>query len=50
MLMKSSDTKFGKANDNQETDWEILTTTTSTSRPGVPAGIWATNQVYSSHG
>ena len=49
MLLKPSDMKFGKANDNQEIDWEILTTTTLTSRPGVPAGIWATNQVFSSY-
>jgi hypothetical protein len=32
-------------NDNQEIDWEILTSTTLTSSPNVPAGIWATNQV-----
>lgn len=32
-------------NDNQEIDWEILTSTISTSSACVPAGIWATNQV-----
>ncbi|RDB17495.1 Beta-glucanase [Hypsizygus marmoreus] len=35
---------FFYLNDNQETDWEILTSTTLTSSPYVPAGIWASNQ------
>jgi len=35
---------FFYLNDNQEIDWEILTSTTLTSSPNVPAGIWATNQ------
>ncbi|KAF8064210.1 concanavalin A-like lectin/glucanase domain-containing protein [Lyophyllum atratum] len=35
---------FFYLNDNQETDWEILTSTTLTSTPQVPAGIWASNQ------
>ncbi|KAJ7599609.1 concanavalin A-like lectin/glucanase [Mycena floridula] len=33
-----------KVNDNQEIDFEMLTATTLTSSPDVPAGIWATNQ------
>ena len=33
-------------NDTQEIDWEILTSTVSTSSACVPSGIWATNQVY----
>lgn len=36
---------FSAANDNLEVDFEILTSTTRTSSPYVPAGIWATNQV-----
>ncbi|KAG6832576.1 hypothetical protein H0H87_001232 [Tephrocybe sp. NHM501043] len=35
---------FFYLNGNQETDWEILTSTTSQSSADVPAGIWATNQ------
>jgi hypothetical protein len=42
-LKSPSDINLGKANDNQETDWGILTATTTTSRPGVPAGIWVIN-------
>ncbi|KAF8893413.1 concanavalin A-like lectin/glucanase domain-containing protein [Infundibulicybe gibba] len=49
-VLKSSTTpgvvegNFMYANDNQEVDFEILTTTTLNSSPDVPAGIWATNQ------
>jgi len=49
-VQKSSKTKgvvegnFFYLNDNQEIDWEILTSTISTSSACVPAGIWATNQ------
>lgn len=32
------------ANDNQEIDWEILTSTIDKASSCVPAGIWATNQ------
>ncbi|KAG5643179.1 hypothetical protein DXG03_001383 [Asterophora parasitica] len=35
---------FFYLNDNQEIDWEILTSTTLTGNDGVPAGIWASNQ------
>ncbi|EKM74934.1 hypothetical protein AGABI1DRAFT_47135 [Agaricus bisporus var. burnettii JB137-S8] len=48
--MKSSKTpgvvegNFFYLNDNQEIDWETLTSTISTSSQCVPAGIWATNQ------
>ncbi|KAG6835996.1 hypothetical protein H0H93_012412 [Arthromyces matolae] len=35
---------FFYLNDNQETDWEILTTTALQASPYVTAGIWATNQ------
>lgn len=35
---------FFYTNDNLEVDFEILTSTTRTSSPYVPAGIWATNQ------
>lgn len=34
-----------QVNDNQEIDWETLTSTISTPSQCVPAGIWATNQV-----
>ncbi|KAJ7599604.1 concanavalin A-like lectin/glucanase domain-containing protein [Mycena floridula] len=50
VVYKSSTTKgivegnFFYLNDNQEIDFEMLTTTTLTSSPSVPAGIWATNQ------
>lgn len=37
---------FLKVNDNQEADWEILTTTVSEPSENVPAGVWATNQVW----
>ncbi|KAF9568184.1 concanavalin A-like lectin/glucanase [Agrocybe pediades] len=49
-ILKSSSTpgvvegNFFYANDNQEIDWEILTSTIDTSSSCVPAGIWATNQ------
>lgn len=36
-------------NDNQEIDFEILTTTALTASADVPAGIWATNQVRRTH-
>ncbi|KAH0582422.1 hypothetical protein H2248_010365 [Termitomyces sp. 'cryptogamus'] len=35
---------FFYLNDNQEIDWEILTSTTLQPSAEVPAGIWATNQ------
>lgn len=35
---------FFYLNDNQEIDWETLTSTISTSTACVPSGIWATNQ------
>jgi len=37
-------TAHDPVNDNQEIDWEILTSTISTASACVPAGIWATNQ------
>ncbi|KAG5349129.1 hypothetical protein C0989_005758, partial [Termitomyces sp. Mn162] len=37
-------------NDNQEIDWEILTSTTLQPSAEVPAGIWATNQASVSSG
>ncbi|KAF9448217.1 glycoside hydrolase family 16 protein [Macrolepiota fuliginosa MF-IS2] len=49
-IQKSSTTpgvvegNFFYLNDNQEIDWEILTSTISTASACVPAGIWATNQ------
>jgi len=50
VVLKSSTTAgvcqgiFYYLNDNQEVDWEILTSTTQTDSRYVPAGIWATNQ------
>ncbi|KAF8878086.1 concanavalin A-like lectin/glucanase domain-containing protein [Infundibulicybe gibba] len=42
---------FTYAGNNQESDWEILTSTTmESSGPAVPAGIWATNQALSTGG
>ena len=45
-IVSITDMLFGPVNDNQETDWEILTSTTLSPSADVPAGIWATNQVF----
>lgn len=37
-------------NDNQEIDFELLTTTALTASSTVPAGIWATNQAVTTGG
>ncbi|TFK44189.1 concanavalin A-like lectin/glucanase [Crucibulum laeve] len=55
-VMKSSTTpgivegNFFYLNDNQEIDFEILTSTVSQASSCVPAGIWATNQALTAGG
>ncbi|KAF5328704.1 hypothetical protein D9619_011712 [Psilocybe cf. subviscida] len=46
-LREAAELQFVVAdNDTQETDWEILTSTTLKASADVPAGIWTTNQNF----